>query len=229
MENVTGILLAATFGASTLAASPGAAQADGGEKNAAALKCAINYSEAAHSDRAAEIVADYGKIKEQTRHKQIVQTFRLNINAVESIALTGAIDGTLAIDSRNPELEQMAIDRLAKCDRIYGFTPVFSLKSKAEAQSASASPRLTQRQCATSYFTLALLAPRVQEVLRPRIKQVATADAGRGITDQDIHKRLSGDALKRGFSIRNGQERLEPLVAEVHACDAQYGYEPVNL
>lgn len=111
---------------------------------------------------------------------------------------------------------------LSRCDEAHGFTPVFSF-------GVSPTPQMTHLQCATSYFTLALLAPNVREVLRARIQRAAAADAEREVSDEDIRAKLGPNAQQRGQGIQSGLERPQPLVSEVHACDAQYGHEPVRL
>lgn len=111
---------------------------------------------------------------------------------------------------------------LTMCDEAHGFAPVFSF-------GASPAPTITHLQCARDYFTLALLAPYTQEVLRPRIRQAAAADAGRQMADEEVRARLDGDARERGRGIQSGRERPEALVADVYACDRHYGHEPIRL
>ena len=118
--------------------------------------------------------------------------------------------------------DHMADDPDTPGDEAHGFAPVFSF-------GASPAPTITHLQCARDYFTLALLAPHTQGVLRPRIRQAAAADAGRQMADEEVRARLDGDARERGRGIQSGRERPEALVADVYACDRHYGHEPIRL
>lgn len=100
----------------------------------------------------------------------------------------------------------------------------------------SATP-MEDLDCAANYRTLISVRPTLAAIANPRLDgavQAYKADpppATAGptpVTDGEILAEVEARSGPRVQRIASGQENLSALVADVHACDAQYGHEPIR-
>ena len=122
------------------------------------------------------------------------------------------------LDSGDASREQSAISALAECDRLHGFMPVVARKG------------IDHLQCTVSYYMLGAMRSDLQGVATPRIQLATRAhiQATPGANVDDVRRNVPMLARTRGLRIQNGEESLESLIADVRACDTQYGLDLIN-
>jgi len=237
MKNVMRILTAAALGTLALAVLPGAARAD--ERQFNAEDCAIRYEQLIWSLRASEIISDYDRMLEQDRGRQLIETYSLN-ELMISMNATGTIDSGLVgslemgLDSDEPILVELAMRSLAYCDEVFGFTPVFALKTDPAISTAARQ----DLDCAADYRTLVSVQPAMVSLAIERSAgaihayKASPPPAVSGptpVTDSEIIAEVAARSRPRAQRIAGGQENLSALVADVHACDSQYGHALIDL
>jgi hypothetical protein len=237
MKTMTRILTAAVFGTLALTVLSGAVRAD--ERQFNAEGCAIRYEQLIWSLRASETISDYDRMLEQDRGRQLIETYGLN-ELMINMSATGTIDSGLVVslemglDSDEPILVEAAIRSLAYCDEVYGFTPVFAMKT-SPAMSTAARQDL---DCAAHYRTLVSVQPAMVSLAVERSARAIQAykaspppavSGPTPVTDSEIIAEVAARSRPRAQRITGGQEKLSALVVDVHACDSQYGHALINL
>lgn len=238
MKNVTRRLTAAVLGTLALTLLSGAARAD--ERQVNAEGCAIRYEQLIWSSRASGIISEFDLMLEQDRGRQLIETYSLNelmigMNAIGTIDSGLVMSLQMGLDSDEPILVDAAIQSLAYCDEVYGFTPVSALKVDATALPPAARQDL---DCAADYRTLVSVQPALVSLAGQRSAgaiQAYKADPPPAVsgptpvTDSEIVAEVAARSRPRIQRVADGGEDLAALVADVHACDAKYGHAPINL
>lgn len=195
------------------------------ERQSPAFYCAVAYMQALTSERAPEIIADHEQIALQNRHEILVETHDdFDFDDVRHAAVTQPnlvfqkVTVEELLDSGDPAREGMAIDLLATCDRRYGFTPVAARKG------------IDHVQCTAHYYLLGALRHDLQGETTPRVQWTSQTHihVTPGASMEDVRRDVPALARARGMRIQGGEDSFEALIADVHACDAQYGLEPIN-
>ncbi|WP_126764841.1 hypothetical protein [Aliidiomarina iranensis] len=203
-------------------------------------RCAVNYLQVSHASAANRVIVDYEQIDVRERAWHLIRTYQLNPSisgsgnnfAVDlnrfvqgkSNSLQLGVNGNVVLfpeasikddlDSQDRSAQLSAIQTLAACDDLYGFTPKIT-----------AIDLTSDFDCAVSYWLLGAFNPaqRAMASERTRFAMRRHIQVNPDTNAAQLEQQVLAEGQSRGRRIQQGLDSANVIQETLGRCESQYG------